>query len=144
MAELILNSPPLVGITLLFINNLFASMYVVLLGIILGLPPLLGLFTNGAFLGTVITSLGDNGISGLAFSLWEFFLMVFLSYRLFLSAAFGLKLGFHIIFPLPQKRRAKALFYLEGILDSPSLYSNPANFSRRCRNPGNPSPFKPG
>jgi stage II sporulation protein M len=113
MAELILNSPPLAGIVLLFLNNLFASMYIVLLGVILGLPPLLGLFTNGAFLGTVITNLGLSGINALAFfSLGVLPHGVFELTAFFLSAAFGLKLGFHAIFPLPQKKRGESIVFI--------------------------------
>lgn len=113
MAELIFNSHPLVGVAFLFINNLFASMYVVLLGVILGLPPLLALFTNGAFLGTILASLGHGGISALGF----FFLGVlphglFELPAFFLAAAFGLKLGYHVIFPLPQKRRGESFIFI--------------------------------
>ncbi|HHU75778.1 MAG TPA: stage II sporulation protein M [Firmicutes bacterium] len=113
IAELIINSPPLAGIVLLFLNNLFASMYIVFLGIILGIPPLLGLFTNGAFLGTILTSLELGGINTLAFfSLGVLPHGVFELAAFFLSAAFGLKLGFHAIFPLPGKKRGEGIIFI--------------------------------
>lgn len=113
MAELILNSPPLAGIILLFLNNLFASTYIVLLGVIIGIPPLLGLFTNGAFLGIVVTNLGLSGMNAFAFfSLGVLPHGIFELTAFFLSAAFGLKLGFHIIFPLPQKKRGESIIFI--------------------------------
>ncbi len=113
MAEHILSSPPLVGIVLLFLNNLFASVYIVLLGVIFGLPPLMGLFTNGAFLGTVITNLGFKGASALAFfSLGVLPHGIFELSAFFLAAAFGLKLGYHTIFPLPEKKRGESIIFI--------------------------------
>ncbi len=113
MAEIIFTSPPIVGIVLLFLNNLLASLYVVLLGIILGLPPLLGLFTNGAFLGTIMAGLSREGVNALAFfSLGVLPHGIFELPAFFLAAAFGLKMGFHIIFPLPQKRRGESIIFI--------------------------------
>jgi stage II sporulation protein M len=110
MADVIFSGSPLKGITLLFINNLFASLQMMLLGVLLGIPPLLGLFTNGALLGSLIIGLGHEGVSALTFmsvgvlphGLFE--LPAFL-----ISAAFGLKMGFHLVFPLPQKKRGESL-----------------------------------
>lgn len=113
MAELIFTSPPVIGIAILFFNNLLSSLYVVLLGIILGLPSLLGLFTNGAFLGTVMSSLSHEGISALTFvSLGVLPHGIFELPAFFLAAAFGLKLGFHTIFPLPQKKRGESIIFI--------------------------------
>jgi stage II sporulation protein M len=109
MAEIIFSGSPLTGIFILFLNNIFASFQTVVFGVILGIPTLLSLFANGAMLGGVAANLGAEGAS-LAFlaigilphGIFE--LPAFLT-----SAAFGLKIGFHLIFPLPQKKRWESL-----------------------------------
>lgn len=110
MAEMIFSGSPLRGIFILFLNNFFASLQIMIFGILLGIPTLLSLFANGAILGGVATNLGDGGIAGLSFLALGilphgiFEIPAFLS-----SAAFGLKMGFHLVFPLPQKKRWESL-----------------------------------
>lgn len=113
MAELIFAGSPLTGILILFLNNLFASLQIMIFGILLGIPTLLSLFANGAIIGGVAANLGDGPIPSLAFLALGilphgiFELPAFLT-----SAAFGLKLGFHLVFPLPQKRRWESLKFI--------------------------------
>ncbi len=110
MAEIIFSGSPLTGIFILFLNNFFASLQIMFFGILLGIPTLLSLFANGAILGGVAANLGDGGIAGLSLLVLGilphgiFEIPAFLS-----SAAFGLKLGFHLVFPLPQKKRWESL-----------------------------------
>lgn len=110
MAEMVFEGPPWKGITILFLNNFFASLQMMLLGVFLSIPPLLGLFANGALLGSLLTELGREGMPMLTFlavgvlphGLFE--LPAFIT-----SAAFGLKAGYHLVFPLPQKKRRESL-----------------------------------
>jgi stage II sporulation protein M len=113
MAELIFQGFFLRGILLLFLNNLFASLQMMLLGIVLGIPSLLGLFTNGALLGSMITILSREGQPVLPFVVLGILPHgIFELPAFFISAAFGLKLGFHLIFPLPQKKRRESLAFI--------------------------------
>ncbi len=109
LAELVFGGSPLRGITLLLINNLLASLQMMLLGAILGIPPLLGLFVNGALLGSVVVLAAEK------FQLLHFILLGILPHGIFelpafiISAAFGLKVGFHLVFPLHGKKRGESL-----------------------------------
>ena len=110
MADMIFAGSPIKGIALLFFNNIVASLQMMLLGIFLGVPPLLGLFSNGALLGTLISGLGHEGIP--VFSFLSVGILphgIFELPAFFISAAFGLKMGFHLVFPLPQKKRGESL-----------------------------------
>ncbi len=110
IAEIVFGGSPLRGIIYLLINNLVASLTVMLLGVILGIPPLLGLFSNGALLGSVMAALAGEGVS-----VFPFILLGIVPHGIFelpafiISAAFGLKLGYHLIFPLPGKKRGESL-----------------------------------
>ena len=110
MAEMIFSGSPLRGIALLFFNNVIASLQMMMLGIFLSVPPLLGLFSNGALLGTLVAGLGREGIS-----VFSFLSVGILPHGIFelpaflISAAFVLKMGFHLVFPLPQKKRGESL-----------------------------------
>ena len=66
MARIIFSGSPVTGILILFLNNFFASLQMIIFGIILGIPTLLSLFANGAMLGGVAANLGRRR-SGLAF-----------------------------------------------------------------------------
>lgn len=110
MAEMVFAGPQWRGILILFFNNLIASLQMMLLGVLLGIPPLLGLFANGALLGSLLMELGREGMPLLSFiavgvlphGLFE--LPAFIT-----CAAFGLKAGYHLVFPLPQKKRRESL-----------------------------------
>lgn len=110
LAEVVFGGSPLQGILFLFANNLIASLFVMIFGIIVGIPPLLGLFTNGALLGSVMAALAGEGVS-----VFPFILLGIVPHGIFelpafiISAAFGLKLGFHLVFPLPGKKRGESL-----------------------------------
>lgn len=109
MAQRVFEGPAVSGILILFFNNLLASIQVMLMGFLLGIPSLLGLFANGALLGHVLATLGEQGEA------WTFLLLGILPHGIFelpaffISGAFGLKLGFHLLFPLPQKSRKESI-----------------------------------
>lgn len=110
MAEFIFTGHPLRGIFYLFIHNLLVSLQMMLLGAIIGVPPLLGLFANGALLGSVAAALAREGMP--VFSLMLLGILphgIFELPALIFSAAFGLKTGFHLIFPLTGKKRGESL-----------------------------------
>jgi len=115
MAEMIFAGPPLKGIAILFLNNLLVSLQMMIFGFFLGITPLIGLFTNGALLGSIIAGLEYQGASTLVFlSLGVLPHGIFELPAFIISAAFGLKLGFHLLFPLPQKKRDDALWIFFG------------------------------
>ena len=110
MAETVFAGPQWRGILILFFNNLIASLQMMLLGVLLGIPPLLGLFANGVLLGSLLMEVGREGMP-----LLPFITVGVLPHGLFelpafiTCAAFGLKIGYHLIFPLPQKKRKESL-----------------------------------
>jgi stage II sporulation protein M len=113
LAQSIFEAPPLIGIMRLFLHNLFASLQMMLMGIFLGIVPLIGLFTNGALLGSIATGLATEDIPILAFmSLGILPHGIFELPAFFISSAFGMKMGFHLVFPLPQKKRWESLRYV--------------------------------
>lgn len=110
MAKEILEAPPLRGILLIFFNNFLASLSVMFLGIIIGIPPLLGLFGNGALLGYLMAALSSEEIPVFVFVVLGIIPHgIFELPAFFISAAFGLKTGFHLIFPITQKNRRQSI-----------------------------------
>ncbi|RQD77812.1 MAG: stage II sporulation protein M [Candidatus Syntrophonatronum acetioxidans] len=110
MAQDIVEKSPGRGILLLFFNNLFASLRVIFLGIILGIPPLFGLIINGSILGVVTALLAEQNIAPLLFLTLGILPHGILELPAFLiSAAFGLKLGYHFLFPIKEKTRWESL-----------------------------------
>ncbi len=110
MAQAVFEGPPVRGMLILFVNNMIASLQVMILGILLGVPTLLGLLANGALIGYVMKGLALEGIPLLTFiSLGVLPHGIFELPAFFLSTSFGLKLGFHLVFPLPNKKRGQSL-----------------------------------
>ncbi len=103
-------SHPIRGIYLILLNNTVASFSIILFSVILGLPSLLSLFGNGTLMGVVAMLMAEEGISFPVF----FFLGILPHGILelpafFISAALGLKIGYHIVFPLPGESRVNSL-----------------------------------
>ncbi len=113
MAQMVFEGSPFRGALILFANNVVASLQVMLLGIALGVPSLLGLLANGALLGYIMKSLTLEGIPLLPFIFLGMLPHgIFELPAFFLSAALGLKMGFHLVFPLPHKKRGESLKYI--------------------------------
>ncbi len=113
MAQMVFEGSPLRGIIILFVNNIFASLQVMFLGILLGIPTLLGLFANGALVGYIMKELSLGGVALFPFiSLGILPHGIFELPAFFISTALGLKLGFHLVFPLPNKKRGESLKYI--------------------------------
>ncbi|EEG76712.1 stage II sporulation protein M [Dethiobacter alkaliphilus] len=110
LGEEVFTGHPLYGALILFFHNLTASLQVILLGLILGIPPLFSAIANGSVLGILAFQLGQEGVAVVPFLLAGilphgiFELPAFL-----LSAAFGLKLGYHLVFPLPGLKRLESV-----------------------------------
>lgn len=110
LGEQIFAGHPLRGIAILFLHNLSSTIQIMLFGLLLGLPALASAITNGAILGIVAFQLTQEGMAPLPYlaagilphGLFE--LPAF-----FLSAAFGLKLGYHVVFPAPGQTRKETL-----------------------------------
>lgn len=110
IAEAVFDGPQWRGILILFFNNFVASLQMMLLGVLLGIPPLLGLFTNGALMGSLLAELGREGMPLLLFITLGVLPHGIFELPAFITcAAFGLKIGYHLVFPLPQKRRRESL-----------------------------------
>ncbi len=110
LGENIYSSHPLQGIYLILLNNTVASFGIIIFSFLLGLPPLFSLFGNGTLMGVVAVLMAEQGISFPVF----FFLGVLPHGILelpafFISAALGLKIGYHIVFPLPGEKRLASL-----------------------------------
>lgn len=110
LSEQVFGGHPLQGAVILFIHNLTASLQVILFGLFLGIPALLSSVANGAILGALAFQLGQQGVSLLPLLLAGILPHGILELPAFLlSAAFGLKLGYHIVFPLPGNSRLESI-----------------------------------
>ncbi|PKM83738.1 MAG: hypothetical protein CVU88_01425 [Firmicutes bacterium HGW-Firmicutes-13] len=113
LAEEIIGSSPAKGIFLLFFNNIFASLRILFLGIILGIPPLFGLLINGGLLGVVTVAVTQQNISPVLFLALGILPHGILEIPAFLiSAAFGLKLGYHVVYPINGKNRWESTSFI--------------------------------
>ncbi len=110
----IIEEKPLLGATLILANNLLTMIQMLILGVILGLSPILTLVINGATVGLVLSIATSEGMSLpaiiflglLPHGLFELF-------AFFLCSAFGLKLGYHCtLFPLTGKTRKESFFHI--------------------------------
>ncbi len=110
MTELVFGSTPLRGSFVLFLHNLMSSLQIIVFGIIAGIPTLFSVVVNGALMGTVAAGLVREGIPPISF-----FLLGVLPHGIFeipaflLSATFGMKLGYHIVFPFPGEKRLQSV-----------------------------------
>lgn len=120
LGEEIFSGSPLMGTLMLFGNNLIATMQIIFLGIFLGLPTLSAAIANGAVLGFLAFQLVQEGIAPLPFLLSGVLPHgIFELPAFFLCVALGLKLGYHVVFPLPELSRGatfRKIFNEIGIL----------------------------
>lgn len=113
MIEIILNSHPVVGVMLIFVNNVISSFQMLFLGVIIGLSPVFTLLVNGALLGIISAQVIGEGISA-----WYLVLGILPHgipelFAVFLCAAMGLKLGVHaVISPIPGKTRLQSFKFI--------------------------------
>ena len=112
IAEQIVTRPAAAGIFYLFFNNLVATIYVVVSGILAGLPTVFSLFVNGAAIGMILNMPGFEGNVLALVVLGILPHGIFELPAFFLSAAFGLKIGYHLFFPLPEKGRFQSIIYI--------------------------------
>ncbi len=113
LVDIINDSPPIIGVVIIFINNMISSFQMLVLGIFLGLSPLFTLLVNGALLGTLSAQVIEQGSS-----IWLLMAGI-LPHGLpelaavFFCSAMGLKIGIHaIISPLPGMTRLESIKYI--------------------------------
>lgn len=110
LAQEIFSVNPLYGIVRLFIHNTTASFSIIIFSFIIGLPPLLSLLGNGSMLGIIAVLMSQSDINFLPFLFYGIVPHgIFELPAFFISAALGLKVGYHIIFPLPDKGRIESI-----------------------------------
>lgn len=110
LGERIFSGSPFYGAAILFLHNFLAVLQIIFFGLLLGLSALFSSVLNGAVLGALAFQLGREGIAPLPFLLAGILPHGILELPVFfLSAAFGLKLGYHVIFPLPRLSRKDSL-----------------------------------
>ncbi|MBS4008303.1 MAG: stage II sporulation protein M [Clostridium sp.] len=110
LAEQVFSGHPLRGVAILFLNNTFASLQAMVLGVFLGVAPLFSAMANGAILGTVAFQLTHEFAQPLPLLLAGILPHGVFEIPAFLvSVALGLKLGYHLIFPLPGHSRHASL-----------------------------------
>ncbi|MGZ6550875.1 MAG: stage II sporulation protein M [Tumebacillaceae bacterium] len=97
---------------LLFKNNLSAAVYMLCSGVLLGVVTALSLVLNGLMVGVVFAQIGGHG------SLWLTILFglvphgIFELPAIFISAAFGLKLGRCLLVPLREMTRWQSVIHV--------------------------------
>ncbi len=109
IVEIIMETSPLVGVLLIFVNNTLTALQMLVLGVVMGLSPILTIIFNGAILGLVSHLVIESGIP------YSFLAASILPHgipelgAIFLCAALGIKLGFHTVFrPLPGRSRKES------------------------------------
>ena len=114
LLELILESHPLAAAMLLFMNNFFTMVQMLLLGFLAGLSPLFTLGVNGALLGMILSAGTAENISVAAIIIFGI-----LPHGIFELSAFlicgslGLKFGYHCIAsPLPDRSRLESFRFI--------------------------------
>jgi len=112
--SVIMDTTPLAGAALIFMNNFLSMAQMLLLGFLAGISPLLTLALNGALVGIVLSFSAREGLS--AISMVVFGLLphgIFELFAFFLCGAIGLKFGYHCIAsPLPGKTRLQSFRYI--------------------------------
>lgn len=99
------NSPAYTSL-LIFGNNLRAAVYMLLSGVLFGIVTVVSLVLNGLMVGVVFAKVGAQGAG-----LWQTVLFGLLPHgifelpAIFISSAFGLKLGRVLLVPLQQLTR---------------------------------------
>ena len=98
------------GVLLLFLNNLRASLFLMLSGVFAGIPTFLGIFINGALLGFITTMITSEGLSAAPFLILGILPHgIFELPAFFICTAFGFKLGYHLMIPISGLSRMKSL-----------------------------------
>ncbi|NLZ39371.1 MAG: stage II sporulation protein M [Firmicutes bacterium] len=110
LGEEIFNVSALKGVMLLIVNNIFATAQIIFLGIFLGIPTLISAIANGSVLGILAFQLTQEGVAPIPFLLAGVIPHgIFELPAFFVSVALGLKLGYHVVFPLPNLSRKESL-----------------------------------
>ncbi|NLP36187.1 MAG: stage II sporulation protein M [Firmicutes bacterium] len=118
LAELedeVIDISPLQMFFFYFTRNLTAILYISFLGIVLGIPSLFSAIVNGSVLGLLTFQLSRQGVATVPFLLAGIVPHgIFEFPAFFLSVALGLKLGYHVVFPLPNLSRGHTLRKIFG------------------------------
>lgn len=114
LAEEVMAGGPLRGISLIFFNNIFTAARIIFLGILLGLAPLTGLVVNGGLIGILAAIfMIEHNVSPLLFITLGLLPHGVLEIPAFLiSAALGLKLGYHALFPMEGMSRPESITHI--------------------------------
>ncbi len=114
LITLILESSPVIGILLVFMNNLLSMAQMVILGFLAGVSPLFTLGLNGALVGMMFALAAGEGIPLLPLLVLGILPHgVFELFAFFLCGALGLKFGYHcVLSPLPGKNRLQSFKYI--------------------------------
>jgi len=109
LGKQVYEGPWLQGVLLIFLNNLRASLFLMILGILAGLPTFLGIFLNGALLGGLMKSLTLEGLPVMPFIVFGILPHGIVELpAFFISTAFGFKLGYYFLFPFSGLGRLKS------------------------------------
>ncbi|NLM46983.1 MAG: stage II sporulation protein M [Firmicutes bacterium] len=113
LGEEVFTVSPLQGLLILFLHNMSSVISIMFLGFLLGLPALFSALANGAVLGLVAFQLAESGTSPLPFLAAGILPHgIFELPAFFLSVALGLKLGYHLVFPFPDRSRGQTLRFI--------------------------------
>lgn len=110
----ILETNPLIGALLVFMNNFLSMAQMLLLGVVAGISPLLTLGVNGALVGAMLALAAGEGLALLPVVLLGILPHgIFELSAFFLCGAIGLKFGYHCIAsPLPGMNRMQSYRYI--------------------------------
>ncbi|OEH86369.1 hypothetical protein BHU72_14200 [Desulfuribacillus stibiiarsenatis] len=100
------NGHPFYATWVIFLNNIRSAFMFILLGSIVAIPTIFGLFINGVLIGVVLSMIGEAGVSPIM--LLIFGVMphgIFEIPAILIAGGFGIKLGTVWIKPLPGLTR---------------------------------------
>lgn len=114
LITLILESSPVVGVILVFMNNFILMAQMLILGFLAGVSPLFTLGLNGALIGMMFALAAGEGIPLLPLIIFGILPHgIFELFAFFLCGALGLKFGYHcVISPLPGKNRLQSFRFI--------------------------------
>ncbi len=114
MLTRLLETNPVIGALLVFMNNFLSMAQMLVLGAIAGISPLFTLGVNGALIGSFMALAAQQGLSLSPMIIYGILPHGILELpAFFLCGALGLKFGYHCIAsPLPGKTRMESFRYI--------------------------------
>lgn len=108
--EIIEKESVLFSIKMIFFNNIKIAIYMIIIGVIFGIYPIVILFFNGLFIGIFIKMFIEDGQSIIVLILGLLPHGIFELTAIILAAAYGMKLGFSLFKVIANRFKGKKIY----------------------------------